>query len=392
MLTLYRRHLKQCRVHKTKLPARAQRQFKDCACPIWIYGHTSDGSLWPRQSTKLNDWAEAEALRSSLDAKTKDQQVHGPLLTDCIKDYLASREHELNPRTYKQHVLTLERLETYCKARGKQFIRELTVDLIERFKMEGMPEMADSSKSLRVDQVRCFLREAFRREWIMQQLADKVKTHSFAAEQTQPFSDDEVDTLLLYAGQIEERRWGVYAKSPKTFRLLLEVMLETGMRAGDAVQFDPRRCKRKGKEEDWVYTFEPQKQHKIKRKKNIDAYISDSLKRAIDSCEWLSDKLPFSDRRSDPQQLAALAYCLMKAVGKAAGIEDCRPHRLRDTFAVRMLRVGVPLDSVSRLLGHSSVRVTEMHYAPWVDERRNRLGELVASARRALSAEPCVNS
>ena len=31
-----------------------------------------------------------------------------------------------------------------------------------------------------------------------------------------------------------------YAKQPKTFRLLLELMLETGLRVGDAVRFDPR--------------------------------------------------------------------------------------------------------------------------------------------------------
>ena len=34
----------------------------------------------------------------------------------------------------------------------------------------------------------------------------------------------------------------------------------------------------------------------------------------------------------------------------------------RDTFAVELLLSGVPIDQVSLLLGHSSVKVTEKHY------------------------------
>jgi integrase/recombinase XerD len=48
-------------------------------------------------------------------------------------------------------------------------------------------------------------------------------------------------------------------------------------------------------------------------------------------------------------------------------------HMLRDTFAVEYLLAGMPLDEVSRLLGHSSVTITQKHYAPWVLERQQRL-------------------
>src|SRR5882724_6909566 len=48
-------------------------------------------------------------------------------------------------------------------------------------------------------------------------------------------------------------------------------------------------------------------------------------------------------------------------------------HRFRDTFAVELLLAGVPIERVSILLGHQSVRITEMHYALWVRARQEQL-------------------
>ena len=48
-------------------------------------------------------------------------------------------------------------------------------------------------------------------------------------------------------------------------------------------------------------------------------------------------------------------------------------HRFRDTFATELLLSGVPLERVSILLGHSSIRITERHYSPWVRSRQEQL-------------------
>jgi integrase len=48
-----------------------------------------------------------------------------------------------------------------------------------------------------------------------------------------------------------------------------------------------------------------------------------------------------------------------------AGIEG-HPHRFRDTFSVRLLEGRENLRTVQLLLGHTSIRTTEKHYAPWV--------------------------
>ena len=52
-------------------------------------------------------------------------------------------------------------------------------------------------------------------------------------------------------------------------------------------------------------------------------------------------------------------------------------HRLRDTFAVDLLEKGVPLEEVSKALGHESIKTTERHYAKWVKRRQDRLDSFI---------------
>ena len=59
---------------------------------------------------------------------------------------------------------------------------------------------------------------------------------------------------------------------------------------------------------------------------------------------------------------------------------------LRDTFAVEMLLTGVPLEQVSILLGHKSIKITEKHYAPWVKARQEQLAANVRKAWSVLEA------
>jgi integrase/recombinase XerD len=59
------------------------------------------------------------------------------------------------------------------------------------------------------------------------------------------------------------------------------------------------------------------------------------------------------------------------------------PHCLRDTFAVGMLSAGVPIEEVSKLLGHTSVKTTEKSYSPWVRARQDRLDSLVVATWQA---------
>jgi integrase len=87
----------------------------------------------------------------------------------------------------------------------------------------------------------------------------------------------------------------------------------------------------------------------------------------------VSERFFFWSGGSKLQSATGDWHLALKGVFKQAGIPDGHAHRFRDTFAVGLLQAGVPIDRVSVLLGHSSIKVTEKHYSPWVRARQEQL-------------------
>lgn len=67
-----------------------------------------------------------------------------------------------------------------------------------------------------------------------------------------------------------------------------------------------------------------------------------------------------------------------QTVFEKAQISDGHIHRFRDTFAVKLLEKGVSLETVSILLGHLSISITQKHYRPWVRSLQEKLEREVA--------------
>ncbi len=53
-----------------------------------------------------------------------------------------------------------------------------------------------------------------------------------------------------------------------------------------------------------------------------------------------------------------------KAYLRQLNIKDAQFHDLRRTFGFNLIKKGLPIYTVSKLLGHSSINITESHYAP----------------------------
>lgn len=65
------------------------------------------------------------------------------------------------------------------------------------------------------------------------------------------------------------------------------------------------------------------------------------------------------------------------------GILKGHAHRFRGTYAVALLFGGVPMERVSILLGHTSIRSTGKRYAPGVRAQQAQLEADVVSVLRS---------
>jgi hypothetical protein len=110
---------------------------------------------------------------------------------------------------------------------------------------------------------------------------------------------------------------------------------------------------------------------------------------ALAATPKVTDKLFFWSGVGKLESIVRSWQTRLRRLFKLANISDGHAHRFRDTFAVELLLAGVPIERVSVLLGHQSVRITEKHYAPWV---RSRQEQLEADLERAWGRDPLVLS
>ena len=78
----------------------------------------------------------------------------------------------------------------------------------------------------------------------------------------------------------------------------------------------------------------------------------------------------------DPARPRGRELSLWHRVRRDAGIEDCRLHDLRHTHASHAVMNGVPVPVVSRMLGHSNVRMT-LRYAHLADREIETAAERI---------------
>ncbi len=78
----------------------------------------------------------------------------------------------------------------------------------------------------------------------------------------------------------------------------------------------------------------------------------------------------------------------VKQWGEEAGVPSVSPHRLRHTFATRLINLGVPVTTLQRLLGHRDLGTTQ-RYAQVMDPTAERqYHQAMAQIESALSLAP----
>jgi integrase len=159
-------------------------------------------------------------------------------------------------------------------------------------------------------------------------------------------------------------------------RALVLLLRYSGMRIGDAVSLKDDRIEGNKL---FLYTQ--------KTGVPVNTILPDFVLKALDTAPKLTEKCLFWDGTLNLETIVGSWRKRLARLFELAKVERAHPHRFRDTFAVELLLAGVPIERVSVLLGHQSVRITEKHYAPWV---RARQEQLEADLTNAWSRDPLV--
>ncbi len=137
-------------------------------------------------------------------------------------------------------------------------------------------------------------------------------------------------------------------------RLLLEVLYATGMRVGELenvkisdINFYDNSLKvlGKGNKERVVYFGEYAREV-------LDLY----LKKRSDNCEYL-----FINQKNNRLTARGVRYILNKIIDKTSLDTKISPHMLRHSFATHLLNEGCDLLTVQELLGHESLKTTQVY-------------------------------
>ena len=72
---------------------------------------------------------------------------------------------------------------------------------------------------------------------------------------------------------------------------------------------------------------------------------------------WKNPELVTADTHLDKGSVEAL----MRKIAKRAGIEKANPHKFRRTCATMALRRGMPIEQVSKMLGHEEISTTQIY-------------------------------
>jgi integrase len=139
-------------------------------------------------------------------------------------------------------------------------------------------------------------------------------------------------------------------------RAMVLVMLYTGFRISDTMRLERRRVDMTtGKILIMV----------MKTGRKLYGRIAEDGLEALRQLEHQSGPYFFWNGQSKLRSIIGVARVTISRVLKQAGVEG-KPHRFRDTFSVQLLNNGEDIRVVQQLLGHSSLRTTEKHYAPFV--------------------------
>lgn len=364
IITIFARHANPC--------PQTDPAFQTCSCRKHL-SWSLKGKQY-RRTAKTRSWKQAEAVKAQLTAEL----VHNPyavtapkvpMLSQAIQTFDANKAAQgVKPRVRSMYARELKRLRVFSEVRSLWTVAQaLTMENLIALRATWN-EVYPSSSSRAVVQkhLKHFLRFCYDAKWI-----DRIPRLT-------PIKIESPETLPLTPGEYDKI---LKAATGKT-RALIQLMRWSGLAVRDGSTLKRTDMH----EENGV--------HKVIRsrtKTGTPLYIPIPADVAAEVLGVMNgnpvyvfwNKRTAAHSESAEYRQAGYMGEQVKKAFDAAGVLSAGhmiSHRLRATFAVDLLEKGVPLEDVSRLLGHTSVTTTERHYAKWVKGRQDRLDSIVSQS------------
>lgn len=374
MLRVYTRHYPPCR--------QTDSAYRRCRCPKWINGTLATGEF-VRVSAKTRSWesAERKARLMEINADPLRQSPPEPSLRITIKDAVEAFLQDEEARqlakttTCQSKTLFKQQLLHWANANSLIFLDQLTTAKLREFRASWKNSPLTSQR--KHHRLNAFFDFCIENEWLTRNASKKMKGVHATPIPTDYFTPTEFKKIVDGTYAYGEWRGGRdYQHRALRLRALILLMRWSGLSILDAVTLERQRL-----EGNRLLLY------RHKTKVPVFVPLPPDLVTLLQGLPNSNPRYFFWSGNGDPHTAKKGWQRSLRRLFKTVSLktEDgrlrrCHPHMLRDTFAVELLLAGVPLDQVSLLLAHSSIRVTEKHYAPFVKARQQ---QLEASVRMA---------
>lgn len=376
MLSVYTRHYAPC--------TQTDINYRRCRCPKWIQGGLADGRQI-RTSARTRSWEKAEINARKMEdiADPNKPAVKARVrisdAIECFRD--DERSRHLSKHSQKKSEFFLERqLKKWAAGQGFAFLDQLTAAELTRFRAQWGNGSATTRR--KHERLVAFLWFCVRMDWIEKNPAVLMKRVKVESKPTDYFTRQEFDQLVdatyaygnwLGGHDYEHRR--------DRIRALILLMRWSGLAIKDAVTLERTRVDEDGNL--FLYRAKTGVPVYVPLPPFVHTLLNSLPNRNARYFFWSGSGDAETCKRCWTRALARL-FKVAEIKRPDRSVKRCHSHMFRDTFAVELLLSGVPIDQVSLLLGHSSVKVTERHYAPFVKARQEQLAQ---SARKAWHFE-----
>ena len=369
MLGIYRRHQKHC-------PHRPEgRKYRRCKCPVWVDGHLNGVDI--HKSLGTRDWQKAqgivrqwEAEGAALHGSPESSQV---TVEQAWRHFLTDLEiRKLHPETLRKYRLLQRTMCEFAESQQLRLLEHFNLERLDVFRANWSDGALSAAKKL--ERLRAFFRFAQSRKWLGENPARELRAPRVSVRPTMPFTREEMLRILAALDTYLEKSSPSGRSNARRLRAIVVLLRYSGLRISDVVSLSTERITGNRL---FLYTQ--------KTGVPVQTVLPDFVLRVLEAAPHVSEKYFFWSGMGKIESAVRSWQTRLRKLFVLAKVPHGHAHRFRDTFGVELLLAGVPIERVSILLGHRSVRITEKHYNPWV---RARQEQLEADLERAWSHDP----